>query len=46
MNPLELAAPRRRPEIPSWGEPYAQVVARMQAAMNDAWNATAIAATS
>ncbi len=29
----------RRPEIPSWGEPYAEVVARMRAAMNDAWNA-------
>ncbi|MCX6503513.1 MAG: histidine phosphatase family protein [Microbacterium sp.] len=28
----------RRPEIPSWGEPYLQVVARMQAAMADAWN--------
>ena len=29
----------RRPEIPSWGEPYVQVVDRMQAAMADAWNA-------
>lgn len=29
----------RRPEIPSWGEPYAQVVARMLMAMADAWNA-------
>jgi broad specificity phosphatase PhoE len=27
-----------RPEIPSWGEPYAQVVDRMPAAMTDAWN--------
>lgn len=26
-----------RPSVPSWGEPYAQVVARMHAAMGDAW---------
>jgi broad specificity phosphatase PhoE len=25
------------PEVPSWGEPYAQVVARMQRAMGRAW---------
>lgn len=30
----------RDPEIPTWGEPYAQVVARMDAAMQDAWQAT------
>ncbi|MDL9981617.1 histidine phosphatase family protein [Microbacterium sp. ASV49] len=30
-----------RPSVPSWGEPYTQVVARMQAAMADAWNRTA-----
>jgi broad specificity phosphatase PhoE len=29
----------RRPEIPSWGEPYLQVVERMRAAMADAWDA-------
>ena len=26
-----------RPAVPSWGEPYAEVVARMEAAMTDAW---------
>ncbi len=30
----------RRPSLPSWGEPYAQVVARMDAAMTDAWTRT------
>jgi broad specificity phosphatase PhoE len=29
-----------RPSVPSWGEPYAQVVARMEAAMTDAWDRT------
>jgi broad specificity phosphatase PhoE len=29
----------RRPEIPSWGEPYVSVVERMRAAMDGAWNA-------
>lgn len=29
-----------RPSVPSWGEPYAQVVARMEAAMTDAWTRT------
>jgi len=28
----------RAPETPSWGEPYEQVVDRMQAAMSDAWH--------
>ncbi|RLK52820.1 histidine phosphatase family protein [Microbacterium telephonicum] len=28
-----------RPSTPSWGEPYLDVVARMDAAMSDAWNA-------
>ncbi len=28
----------RGPEIPTWGEPYLEVVARMDAAMRDAWN--------
>lgn len=28
----------RQPDVPSWGEPYAQVVARVTAAMNDAWD--------
>jgi broad specificity phosphatase PhoE len=27
-----------QPAVPSWGEPYARVVARMEAAMNDAWD--------
>lgn len=27
-----------RPSVPSWGEPYLQVVGRMDAAMRDAWN--------
>lgn len=27
----------RKPALPSWGEPYAQVVARMNAAMSEAW---------
>jgi len=30
----------RNPDLPSWGEPYTQVVARMDAAMHDAWDAT------
>lgn len=29
----------RQPEIPSWGEPYVQVVERMRAAMDEAWDA-------
>ena len=28
----------RRPSVPSWGEPYASVVARMRGAMDEAWN--------
>jgi broad specificity phosphatase PhoE len=28
-----------RPSVPSWGEPYASVVARMDAAMTEAWDA-------
>lgn len=27
----------RKPALPSWGEPYADVVARMNAAMTEAW---------
>lgn len=27
-----------RPSVPSWGEPYLEVVARMDAAMTEAWN--------
>ena len=27
-----------RPSVPSWGEPYEQVVARMDAAMTEAWD--------
>ena len=29
-----------RPSVPSWGEPYREVVDRMQAAMADAWTRT------
>jgi broad specificity phosphatase PhoE len=29
-----------RPEIPSWGEPYARIVARMEEAMRDVWTRT------
>ncbi len=29
----------RRPSVPSWGEPYAKVVHRMRAAMDQAWDA-------
>jgi broad specificity phosphatase PhoE len=36
MNPLNWWH-LRRPSQPSWGEPYLQVVARMHAAMADAW---------
>lgn len=28
----------RRPSVPSWGEPYALIADRMEAAMNGAWN--------
>lgn len=38
MNPLNWWH-LRAPELPSWGEPYAQVVDRMRAAMTDAWTA-------
>lgn len=27
-----------RPSLPSWGEPYVQIIARMDAAMVDAWD--------
>ncbi|GAA3654949.1 histidine phosphatase family protein [Microbacterium marinilacus] len=30
----------RRPALPSWGEPYAQVVERMRAALDEVWHAT------
>jgi len=29
----------RRPEIPSWGEPYVEVVERMRSTMDEAWDA-------
>ncbi|UWF77832.1 MULTISPECIES: histidine phosphatase family protein [Microbacterium] len=29
----------RRPSIPSWGEPYASIVARMRAVMDERWDA-------
>ncbi len=38
MNPLNWRH-LARPALPSWGEPYAQVIARMRAAMTDAWTA-------
>ncbi len=40
MNPLNWRH-LRAPSRPSWGEPYLEVVARMDAAMRDAWNRTA-----
>lgn len=40
MNPLNWRH-LVRPAVPSWGEPYAQVIARMNAAMTDAWAQTA-----
>jgi broad specificity phosphatase PhoE len=39
MNPMSWRH-LSRPEIPSWGEPYAQVVGRMQDAMREIWNRT------
>nr|WP_274637209.1 histidine phosphatase family protein [Microbacterium bovistercoris] len=39
LNPLNWWH-LRRPAQPSWGEPYAQVIARMDAAMTDAWART------
>src|SRR5918993_2705408 len=39
MNPLNWRH-LARPEIPSWGEPYAQIVDRMEAAMRAAWTGT------
>jgi broad specificity phosphatase PhoE len=30
----------RRPSVPSWGEPYVSIAARMRAAMDDAWDTT------
>ena len=29
----------RKPALPSWGEPYADIIARMNKAMTDAWKA-------
>ena len=37
MNPLNWRL-LTQPAIPSWGEPYVQIIARMDAAMRDAWN--------
>ena len=39
VNPLNWRH-LRRPALPSWGEPYAEVIARMEAAMRDAWTRT------
>jgi len=36
VNPLNWRH-LRRPSVPSWGEAYADVIARMQEAMTDAW---------
>lgn len=30
-----------RPSVPSWGEPYSQIAARMRSAMDEAWDAAA-----
>ena len=38
VNPLNWRH-LAKPEVPSWGEPYAQVVARMRRAMDRAWDA-------
>lgn len=38
MNPFNWRH-LRTPSLPSWGEPYTQVVARMDAAMREAWDA-------
>lgn len=43
MNPLNWWH-LRRPSRPSWGEPYAEIAARMRAAMDDAWDAAASSA--
>lgn len=37
LNPLNWRH-LRAPALPSWGEPYVDVVARMDAAMRDAWD--------
>lgn len=37
LNPLNWRH-LARPAVPSWGEPYAQVFDRMDAAMTDAWD--------
>ncbi|QLD11255.1 histidine phosphatase family protein [Microbacterium oleivorans] len=39
INPLNWLH-LRTPATPSWGEPYAEIVARMDAAMRDLWSAT------
>ena len=39
LNPLSWRY-LSRPEIPSWGEPYAQVVDRVQNAMREIWTRT------
>ena len=36
MNPLNWRH-LRKPALPSWGEPYAEVIVRMNQAMTDAW---------
>lgn len=39
VNPLNWRH-LRTPATPSWGEPYIEIVARMDAAMRDLWQAT------
>lgn len=39
MNPLNWWH-LRQPSLPSWGEPYASIAARMHAAMDEAWHGT------
>jgi broad specificity phosphatase PhoE len=46
LNPLNWRH-LRDPSVPSWGEPYADVVARMDAAMREAWTSpTAVTSSS
>lgn len=40
LNPLNWRH-LARPSIPSWGEPYLEIVDRMDAAMREAWGTTA-----
>ncbi|GAB3600092.1 histidine phosphatase family protein [Microbacterium tumbae] len=41
MNPMNWRH-LRRPSVPSWGEPYVSIAARMQDAMDDAWHSAPV----